>query len=59
MAEKMRLVAHQTGSGVRYQAERWEPSTVSRKGLWVPTGPLLEPLRALELTRGHAVEIVR
>ena len=54
-----RLVAHQTAAGLRYQLERWEPSTLSRRGIWKPTGPLLEPRHALHLMQDKAVQIVR
>ena len=56
---RLRLVAHETAAGMRYQLERWYPSPLSRRGLWKPTGPLLTPREALQLTEGQLVDIVR
>jgi len=57
--DRVRLVAHRTGAGLRYQVERWSPSPISRRGIWKPTGPLMEPSKALQLAEGQSVEIVR
>lgn len=57
--DRLRLRAHQTGAGLRCRVERWEPSTISRLGIWKPTQPLLEAAKALELTQGRRVEVVR
>ena len=55
----IRLRAHLTGAGLRYRVERWEPSTLSRRGIWRPSGPLMEPRRALQITEGQRVDVVR
>lgn len=54
---KTRLTMHQTGAGAMYRLERWTPSPLSKRGVWLPVGGLMSPERARPLVDKGAMVV--